>query len=128
MRATSCKATACVKIYSLAKARRADRQTSAQPGRAGVSIIMIPSAVGAALNSSQHMCRIVRYAGLFQQRQELLFERHILVVFALTTDVGGDLVELRNTHAESSIPVLPLKLKAPDCVTGVMVNRLGTGF
>jgi hypothetical protein len=35
----------------------------------------IPSAVGAALLSSQHICGIVRYTGLFQQRQELLFER-----------------------------------------------------
>src|SRR5258708_37424293 len=84
-------------------------QTSAQPGRAGVSIIAIPSAVGAAVLSSQHICGIVRYTGLFQQRQELLFERHILVVFALTADVGSDLVELRNTDAEGSIPVLPLK-------------------
>ena len=35
-------------LYRVIKARRADRQTSAQPGRAGLSIIMILSAVGAA--------------------------------------------------------------------------------
>jgi hypothetical protein len=105
-------ATENFSICRVVKARRAGRQTSAQPGRAGVSIIAIPSAVGAALLSSQHICGIVRYTGLFQQRQELLFERHILVVFALTADVGSDLVELRNTHAEGALPVLPLKHEA----------------
>jgi hypothetical protein len=35
-------------LYRVVKARRADRQTSAQPERAGLSIIMILSAVGAA--------------------------------------------------------------------------------
>jgi hypothetical protein len=43
---------------------------------------MNPSAVGAALLSSQQMCGIVGYARLFQQRQELLFECHFLVVLA----------------------------------------------
>jgi hypothetical protein len=74
-------------------------------------MMTIPSAGGAALLLPEHMVRIVRYAGLFQQRQELLFERHFLEVFALIANVGGDLVELRNTYAERPIAVLPLESK-----------------
>ena len=37
------------------KARRAVRQTSAQPGRAGTSVMSMPSAVGAALSYRTHV-------------------------------------------------------------------------
>jgi hypothetical protein len=36
----------------------------------------------------------------FQECQDLLPERHLLVVLALIADVGGYLIELRRTHAE----------------------------
>jgi hypothetical protein len=70
-----------------------------------------PSAVS-AVPSSKHMCGIVRYARLFQQCQELVFERHFLVVFGLTPNVSCDPIKLRSTHAERPIPVLPLEYQA----------------
>jgi hypothetical protein len=45
-------------MRSIVKARRADRQTSAQPGRAGSSTVVIPSAVGAALVILRETSRI----------------------------------------------------------------------
>ena len=46
----------------LVEARRAGRLTSAQPGRAGLSIRMIPSAVGAALSLTEWAARLPRLA------------------------------------------------------------------
>src|SRR6266700_1604939 len=82
-----------------------------RPGGLGMGISTDPSAVS-AVPSSKHMCGIVRYARLFQQRQELVFERHFLVVFGLTPNVSCDLIKLRSTHAERPIPVLPLEYQA----------------
>ena len=70
------------------------------------------SARGAALDSSQHVFGVVGYASLFQECQELLLECYLLVVLALIADVGGYLIELRRTHAEGPISVLPLKCEA----------------
>jgi hypothetical protein len=71
------------------------------------------SARGAVLDSYQHVFGVVGYASLFQQCQELLLERHLLVMLALIADVGGYLIELRSTHAEGPVSVLPSKCEAP---------------
>jgi hypothetical protein len=47
-------------IHRVVKARRAARQTSAQPGRAGISMMSIPSAVGAARLLPERMFGIVQ--------------------------------------------------------------------
>jgi hypothetical protein len=66
---------------------------SAQPGRAGCQYENHPSAVGAAPFLPKHIFGNVRYAGLFQQLEELLVEGHFLVVFAVSPgtmfDVAG---------------------------------------
>lgn len=65
------------------------------------------------LDSSKHVSRVVGDASVFQQRQELLLECQLFVVFSLVANVGGDLVELRCAHAEGAIAALPLVGEAP---------------